>query len=133
MTAAARDSEFAFHGVRRLAAAVSRRGFAIRRKREPFSCAQGKRVSHSTNNGASGPETREAKTHLSRKARARWGTRKGHCKKVLMLCAEAHGEDVVALQGEIVEAGGVALPAGHRTLFRAHDVRSGAHLHPTIS
>lgn len=41
----------------------------------------------------------------------------------------AHGKDVVALQREIIEAGGVGAPARHVRFFRAHDVRRRAHLH----
>src|ERR1700735_419679 len=36
---------------------------------------------------------------------------------------------VVALDGEIIETRGVAPPAGRIDIFRAHDVRSGGHVH----
>ena len=42
--------------------------------------------------------------------------------------AVAEGDDVVALDGEVVEGGGVAVPAGEIGVFAADDVGSGEHL-----
>jgi hypothetical protein len=42
--------------------------------------------------------------------------------------AVAEGDDVVALDGEIVEGGGVAVPAGEVGILAADDVSGGEHL-----
>ena len=42
--------------------------------------------------------------------------------------AVAEGDDVVALDGEVVEGGGVAVPAGEIGVFAADNVGSGEHL-----
>jgi hypothetical protein len=49
------------------------------------------------------------------------------------LSAIAHGKDIVALEREVVEAGGVTSPARHFAFFAADDMCSGAHLHATVA
>ena len=42
--------------------------------------------------------------------------------------AVAEGDDVVALDGEVVEGGGISVPAGEIGVFAADDVGGGEHL-----
>jgi hypothetical protein len=59
--------------------------------------------------------------------------RTGFADQGLVALLIAQREDVVAAQGEIVEAGGVTVPSRHLDFLGAHDMDRGAHLHAALA